>query len=97
MATSFRDHYGGSRPFDLHEVAAQNHLLEEQARAEAREDRRRAQVAERRLEAATRVLDATRQAAHWSRVLEELNNYQHSPPRSRRRRRRSRSSNRSGR
>ena len=45
MASNFRDHYGGSRPFNPHEFAAQNHLLEEQAKSEAREAAVKAEAA----------------------------------------------------
>ena len=45
MSHHFRDHYGGSRPFGHQEVAAQNHLLEEQVKSEARIAAENAKVA----------------------------------------------------
>jgi hypothetical protein len=55
------------------------------AKAELVTERRERRLADMRLDAANRVLRATRAAAHWTRVLEELDGFEHPPPNSHRR------------
>jgi hypothetical protein len=50
------------------------------ARVDVATERRDRRLAEFRLDAAQRVMRATRAAANWTRVLEELDNFEHSSP-----------------